>query len=105
VGAELLLADEPVAALDPAHQLQIMHLLRQYSDRGNSAIVVMHDLTLAARYCHRLALLHQGELVASGAARDVLKPEHLAAVYGIEARCGPDDDYYIIPWRRISPHA
>ena len=71
VGAPLLLADEPVAALDPAHQLQIMQLLRRYSDAGNSVIVVMHDLTLAARYCHRLALMHEGTLIASGHARQV----------------------------------
>ena len=102
VGADLLLADEPVAALDPAHQLQIMHLLRQYTESGNSVIVVMHDLSLAARYCHRLALMHEGSLVASGPAREVLRPEHLAAVYDIEAHYGPDDDYYIVPWRRKS---
>ncbi|MDJ0958732.1 MAG: ABC transporter ATP-binding protein [Arenicellales bacterium] len=101
VDAPLLLADEPVAALDPAHQLQIMDLLRQYSDTGHSVIVVMHDLTLAARYCHRIALMHEGKLIASGTAREVLKAEHLAEVYKIDARYGPDDDFYIIPWRQL----
>ena len=103
VGAPLLLADEPVAALDPAHQLQIMQLLRQYSDMDHSVVVVMHDLTLAARYCHRLALMHEGRLVASGSAREVLRPEHLATVYKIDARYGPDDDFYIIPWQQLDP--
>ena len=101
VDAPLLLADEPVAALDPAHQLQIMQLLRQYSDTGHSVIVVMHDLTLAARYCHRLALMHEGKLIASGSAQEVLRPEHLATVYKIDARYGPDDDFYIIPWQQL----
>lgn len=101
VEAALLLADEPVAALDPAHQLQIMQLLKQYSDTGHSVIVVMHDLTLAARYCHRLALMHEGRLIAIGAAREVLKPEHVAAVYKIDARYGTDDDFYIIPWQQL----
>ena len=103
VDAPLLLADEPVAALDPAHQLQIMGLLRQYSDTGHSVIVVIHDLTLAARYCHRIALMHEGQLIATGTARDVLKPENIAEVYKIDARYGPDDDFYIVPWKHLDP--
>lgn len=101
VDAALLLADEPVAALDPAHQLQIMELLRDYCEAGHAAVVVMHDLTLAARYCHRLALIHQGNLIAAGNAREVLKREHLATVYNIEAQYGSDEAYFIIPQRRI----
>ncbi len=101
VDAPLLLADEPVAALDPAHQLQIMHLLRQYSESDHAVVVVMHDLTLAARFCHRLALMHNGTVIAVGTARQVLTPEHLAAVYNIDARYGADDDFYVIPWREI----
>jgi len=102
VDAPLLLADEPVAALDPSHQLQIMQLLRAYSDAGHAVIVVMHDLTLAARYCHRLALMHEGKLVTSGSARDVLNPENLAAVYNINARYSQGDEFYIIPWQRVA---
>lgn len=102
VDAPLLLADEPVAALDPAHQLQIMHLLRQYSEAGHGVIVVMHDLTLAARYCHRLALMHQGTVIAEGTAKEVLTPERLAAVYDIDAKYGPEKEFYVIPWRQIS---
>ena len=102
VDAPLLLADEPVAALDPAHQLQIMQLLRGYSSAGHAVIVVMHDLTLAARYCHRLALMHEGLLVANGSAREVLNAENLANVYNINARFGEDDDFYIIPWERVA---
>lgn len=101
VNAPLLLADEPVAALDPAHQLQIMQLLRQYSQSNHAVIVVMHDLTLAARYCHRLALMHEGNVVAIGTAREVLQAEHLATVYNINARYGPEEDFYVIPWQQI----
>jgi iron complex transport system ATP-binding protein len=101
VDAPLLLADEPVAALDPAHQLQIMQLLRAYCDTGHAVIVVMHDLTLAARYCHRLALMHEGKLVTSGSAREVLNPENLATVYNIDARYSQGDEFYIIPWQRV----
>lgn len=103
VDAPILLADEPVAALDPAHQLQIMELLRSYCANGHSVIVVMHDLTLAARYCHRLALMHEGRIVTTGPASAVLQPRHLAEVYHIDALYGPDDGFYVIPWKVSSP--
>ena len=77
-----------------------MQLLREYSQKDRAVMVVMHDLTLAARYCHRLALMHQGKLVAVGLARDVLKPDHVAKVYNIDARYGSGDDFYVIPWRQ-----
>ncbi len=99
VGAPLLLADEPVAALDPAHQLQIMQLLRDYCDEDHAVIVVIHDLTLAARFCHRLALMHEGAIVAVGSARAVLTPENLASVYNIDARFGQGEDFFVIPWQ------
>ena len=102
VEAPLLLADEPIAALDPAHQLQIMHLLREYSRSGHGVIVVIHDLTLAARYCHRLALMHEGTMVAVGSAQDVLTPEHLASVYKIDARYGTEGEFYVIPWQQVN---
>lgn len=102
VGASLLLADEPVAALDPAHQLQIMQLLRDYAEENHAVIVVIHDLTLAARFCHRLALMHQGTLVATGSAREVLTPEKLSAVYNIDARFGDGEDFYVIPWENAA---
>ena len=79
-----------------------MQLLRAYSDAGHAVIVVMHDLTLAARYCHRLALMHEGKLVTSGNASEVLNPENLAAVYNINARYSQGDEFYIIPWQRVA---
>nr|WP_207281070.1 ABC transporter ATP-binding protein [Thiocystis violacea] len=99
VEAPLLLADEPVAALDPRHQLQVMELLRAHCGDGASALVVLHDLTLASRFCDRLLLLHQGREVASGRVGEVLTAAHLRQVYGIRAVMG---DYqgqgYIVPW-------
>ena len=53
----MLLADEPIAALDPLHQLQVMELLRATARKGRGVIVVLHDLALAARFCDRLILL------------------------------------------------
>ncbi|MDE0309160.1 MAG: ABC transporter ATP-binding protein [Acidiferrobacterales bacterium] len=80
-----LLADEPVAGLDPAHQLDVMEKLRNLADGGAGIVVVMHDLTLASRYCDRMTLLFDGHIVADGVPQNVLSEEHLATAYGIEA--------------------
>lgn len=85
VGADGLVADEPLAALDPGHQIDVMELLKKEADGGAMVIAVLHDLTLAARYCSRLLLIDEGRLVANGAPVDVLTPERLADVYGIRA--------------------
>jgi iron complex transport system ATP-binding protein len=84
--ATIILADEPVASLDPYHQLHVMELLQQHARNGGAVIVVLHDLTLAARFCDRLLLLHHGKAAASGTVADVLKPDVLSAVYGVETR-------------------
>lgn len=99
VQAEVLLADEPVAALDPFHQLSVMNLLRQQSDQGRSVVVVLHDLTLASRYCNRLVLMHHGRIVASGEPRRVLTPKHLQQVYKVRAMVGEHQQQpFIVPW-------
>lgn len=56
---EILLADEPVQGLDPSHALQVMELLKSIAESGRGVLVVLHDLALAARFCHRILLLHQ----------------------------------------------
>ena len=101
VGADLLLADEPVAALDPGHQLQVMTLFHNLTRRYRGAIVVLHDLTLATRFCDRLILLHEGRIYAQGCPHEVLDKDNLAAVYGVRARFGQPPDRYIVPWERV----
>ena len=81
-----LLADEPAAGLDPAHQLALFHHFTQLASAGRTVVVALHDLSLAARFCHRIVLMQAGRTIAAGAPEDVLKSEHLAAVYGINAR-------------------
>ena len=103
VGADLLLADEPVAALDPGHQLQVMELLKELTRGAHAAIVVLHDLTLAGRFCDRLILLHAGRIYAEGRPDDVLNDANLAEVYGVRARFGAAPERYIVPWERIAP--
>ncbi len=98
----IILADEPIAALDPYHQLHTMELLRDHCDRGGSGVVVMHDLNIAARFCHRLVMLHHGQVVIAGSPEQVLENDRLAAVYGIEAKLLRDKDgLLVIPARRL----
>jgi len=97
----VLLADEPVQGLDPAHGLQVMELLSRFVNSERGVIVVLHDLTLAARFCHRLILLHQGKVLASGRPEEVLGPENLKQSYHIEAKYGPEDAFYIVPWKKV----
>lgn len=87
-GAPLLLADEPAAGLDPAHQLTLMETFAGLAAEGHGVLASMHDLGLAARWCGRLVLLHEGRIVADGAPEEVLTPAMLARVYGIEAHLG-----------------
>lgn len=87
-GASALVADEPLAALDPRHRIEVATLLRAEADAGRLVIVVLHDLSLAARMCDRLLLLDHGQLVADGAPATVLTPERLATVFGVRAWFG-----------------
>ena len=79
----ILLADEPIANLDIHYQIAVMDVLKQYADENHSVIVAIHDLSLAARYCDRLCLMNQGEIVATGTPEEVLKPELLTKTFGI----------------------
>jgi iron complex transport system ATP-binding protein len=83
---QVLLADEPAAGLDPAHQLTLFQHFADLASAGRTVIVALHDLSLAARFCHRAVLLHGGRTLAAGAPKDVLTKVHLATAYGIEAR-------------------
>ncbi|MCP3870164.1 MAG: ABC transporter ATP-binding protein [Gammaproteobacteria bacterium] len=86
VEPELLLADEPVAALDPSHQLEMMDLLRRHCDQGGSVVVVLHDLRLASHYCEHLQLLLDGDTLSVGTPDQVLTTENLDRAYGIKLR-------------------
>ncbi|MFO1105319.1 MAG: ABC transporter ATP-binding protein [Amaricoccus sp.] len=89
--APLLLADEPVAGLDPAHALLLMQRFRDLAAAGRGLLVSLHDLGLAARHCDRLILLDRGRIAASGRPVAVLTPERLARVYGITAFASTDE--------------
>lgn len=102
VRADLLLADEPTAALDPLHQLQVMDLLRRTARQGRGVIVVLHDLALAARFCDRLVLLAGGGVLAEGHPSEVLTDPHLDRAYGIEVLRGERQGVpFMLPWAPI----
>ncbi|KAB0571949.1 ABC transporter ATP-binding protein [Brucella pituitosa] len=96
----VILADEPVAGLDPAHQLELMELFAGLATEKKTVIASLHDLGLAAKYCTRLIVLNKGRLVVDGAPEDVLTPALLKDVYGIDARLLKIDDDFIVHTRK-----
>ncbi|MBJ6128493.1 ABC transporter ATP-binding protein [Microvirga splendida] len=84
--APVLLADEPVAALDPRHQLIVLDGLRAQARSGATVVAILHDLNLAARFADRIVLLDQGKLEASGLPEAVVTEARLASSFGIRAR-------------------
>ncbi|MFO1153911.1 MAG: ABC transporter ATP-binding protein [Rhodospirillales bacterium] len=102
VGPRYLLADEPVAGLDPEHQLQVMALLVSRSQVGAGIVVTLHDLSLAARFCDRLIVLDRGCIVADGRPEQVLTPSILAAVFAVRAVYGRrEGQRYVVPWKVV----
>jgi iron complex transport system ATP-binding protein len=82
--APLLVADEPVAGLDPDAQLLTLDLLRAEAASGAAVVVTLHDLGLAARACDRVVVVSQGRIVAEGAPREALSKDVLARVFGLD---------------------
>ncbi|WP_375392019.1 ABC transporter ATP-binding protein [uncultured Sphingomonas sp.] len=85
-----ILADEPLASLDPLHQLDTLALFRAAAAAGAGVVLVLHDLTQAARVADDVVLLRDGRVLAAGPAQAVLTPAHLAAAYGVEVGLATD---------------
>lgn len=79
--APLLLLDEPTAALDLRHQELVLRLCRERARAGDAVVVVLHDLSLAAAYADRIALLRRGRIAADGSPAEVLAEGLLSEVY------------------------
>ncbi len=82
---KVLLLDEPVSALDLRHQFHVMRTIGSLAAEGRIVAVVLHDLSLAARWADRIALMRAGALFAEGAPSQVITPAMLKDVYGVEA--------------------
>ncbi len=81
----MLMADEPIAGLDPAGQISTMEVFAGLAREGHAVIVSLHDLGLAARHCTRLLLMDAGKLVADGTPEHVLNEQNLRCVFGVSA--------------------
>jgi len=85
-----LLADEPLAGLDPGHQLDTVDLMRGFAaERGHGVIMTLHDLGVALRLADRVVVLLEGALIADAAPLEALTPEILRRAYGVEAAIVP----------------
>ncbi|WP_332302979.1 ABC transporter ATP-binding protein [Rhizobium sp. GR12] len=83
--ANCFLLDEPTAALDVAHQIEILSLVRRLAhEGGKSVVIVLHDINMAARFCDRIHALKSGRIIASGPPNEILTPKVLHDIYGID---------------------
>lgn len=99
---EFLFADEPIANLDPAHQLDTLRLFRTMAEQGTGIVIVLHDLNLAQQYCDRLILLADGNILGEGSPSQVLSDDNLAQAFGISVhrlQAGPEE--FIVPHTRL----
>lgn len=89
----LLVLDEPTAALDVGHQLEVLELIADLrSERELTIVTTVHDLSVASQFADRVAVLAGGPLVADGAPAAVLAPEVIGIHWGVDASCDIDDD-------------
>ncbi|HEV2516095.1 MAG TPA: ABC transporter ATP-binding protein [Devosia sp.] len=86
--APFLVLDEPTNHLDIRHQLELLELIRRLK---TTTLAALHDLTLAARYCDRLAMLHSGKLIAFGTPVEVLTAERIREAFGVQATIASRD--------------
>ncbi|MBC2874189.1 MULTISPECIES: ABC transporter ATP-binding protein [Streptomyces] len=106
---ELLLLDEPTNHLDLAHQIEVLDLVRDlHRTTGRTVVVVLHDLSLAARYADRLVAMKEGRVAALGTPAEVLTEELVEDVFGVRARVRHDEEAgapVVIPLGRYRPSA
>ena len=82
---EVLVLDEPTASLDVNHQVRTLALVREFVADGRAALCAIHDLSLAARFCDRLALLAEGRIVAAGPPESVLTGTNVERAFDVDA--------------------
>jgi iron complex transport system ATP-binding protein len=104
---QVLLLDEPTANLDVKYQIEIMDTIKTLACDGLTVIAAIHDLNIAANYADRIALINDGQLIATGNPQDVLTEENIAKVFHVRAVVKRDlitNSFYIIPSRQRLPH-
>jgi len=92
--------DEPTSSLDIRHQIGTLNIARAFADAGGGVLAILHDLNLAAMYADHLVVLHQGEVAAEGAPREVISDELMERVFGVKLKVGrqPERDLpFVLP--------
>lgn len=85
--APCLLLDEPISALDIAHQINVLSLVRHLADsRECSVIIVLHDINMAARFCDRIVALKNGQMIMEGRPAQIMSPANLQKIYGVNMK-------------------
>ncbi len=102
---EILLLDEPTAFLDLRHRVDVLREVRAFAREGGAALVVSHDLSLAARTCDRILLLGEGGIIAAGPPTEVLAPEALRRAFDIDTLPFEAPDGHIVVVPRIEPES
>jgi iron complex transport system ATP-binding protein len=92
----LLIADEPTAGLDPAHQISLMQVFAARARADRTIIVALHEIALAARWCTRLLLFDNGQLIADGPPKDVLTTSVFEHAYGVRLHVADSADGLIV---------
>ena len=79
-----VLLDEPTSALDISHQIEVLGLIRSLCEkRGMTAIVVLHDVNMATRFCNELISLRGGKVLMQASPAEIMRPDSLEAIYGV----------------------
>ena len=82
--AGTLLLDEPISALDIAHAVEVLALVRRMChEQGRSAVIVLHEVNMAARFCDHIVAIKGGRLALQGGPADLMRPEALLDIYGL----------------------
>ncbi|GAA3936262.1 ABC transporter ATP-binding protein [Litoribacillus peritrichatus] len=99
----ILILDEPTASLDLCHQLEVLALLKTLAREGHVIITAIHDLNMAARFCDRLIILANQQVVADGKPEEILTESHLRQHFSVEARVDKSDEDGFIRITALQP--
>jgi iron complex transport system ATP-binding protein len=106
VEAPILLADEPAAALDPYHQIQVMEILEASARAGRGVLAIVHDIALAARFMDRIVVMVCGGVAFDGAPHEALSRDHLLDAFQVETLSGREaGKLWVLPWTRADRRA